>query len=324
MSDLEKSSDRSGEIEVTDHRLAALLEWVSNPATLAEEIAWSAQEFQGIRDWLKAHKAAASLRQKAVRTELIALRRVALAGLAHKLTGGNHMKPTATWLAELTDEGFATLLAEVTGEQTPIALWRTSKREGDGLRMWFEREEILGGRPMYAGKQSYRGVSDAARRLLDDIQIEGTSFTVQEAADRLATALEEDGIQVHQALRGTPLTQLVRNAIHRAADGYELLVDREGRTARVPAFVTYEDNEGITRVPFHSASLEQFQAFVELHEEKAAALTRRAEEYRTLLAALELVHQDASTNCVRTLNETRRRRNLKAQAAELLNQGDAA
>lgn len=308
-------------LEVSDTSLEALRAWVVDPATRVEDIAWNAGEFQSVRDWLKAHRSAQELRRKAVRVELIALRRVGLGGLAAKLTGSNQLKPVAKWLAELPDEGFSNLLDEITGEETPITLWRASKREEDKVQKWIQHEDELSGRPHYnPPTQRYRdgflGPAEAARRLLHDMQLEGTTFTVQEAADRLTLLLEEDGIHVHQAMRGTPVTQLVRNAIHRATDGYEVLVNREGETARVPDFVTYETSNGVARVPWSSASIAQLQAFVEMHEDKARVLAQRAQEYRTLLDGLTTVTPDDSASCARTLTEARRRRNFRAALAE--------
>lgn len=299
-----------GAVAVSDESLDALLTWVTDPSTRVEDIAWNSQEFQAVRDWLKAHESAQHLRRKAVRVELIALRRVATEGLASKLSGSSQVKPTARWLGTLTDEGFADLLEQLTGEETPISLWRRAKKEQEKVNSWLEWEDHLTGRPtdpLLEQEYRFQGAAHAARQLLADLQIEGTSFTVQEAADRLAIALEEDGVHVHQALRGTPLTQLVRNAIHRDAEGYETFANQENQPVRVPAFVTYETNNGVVRVPWHVASLEQLKAFVEIHESKARALADRAQEYRNLLDVLERLELDPGDGCETALAIAKRR-----------------
>ncbi|MDK8171715.1 hypothetical protein QP735_04150 [Curtobacterium citreum] len=279
---------QTGTITVNDGSLANLLDWVVNTAT-PEQVAWSATEFIDMRDWLKAHKAAKDLRAKATRLEMIALRKVGIAGLSRKLT--RYQKNVADWLAGMTNEQFNAVLADITGAETPVGLMRKADAEEKQMRSRVRSLAILDGQ-VDTGYEAYRpyGLNESVKTILEEMSTVGEPFEVADAANALAKrwslANEEE---VPEALRGEPLREVVRRALREGAMGGDAYTDAAGERVRAPQFVTYSEagDSSYVRVPWATASVAQFRFQVGLKMQQANAMYERAMQSQRLLDAID-------------------------------------
>lgn len=166
--------------------LDGLIGWVLSAPV--EEVCWRLTEIGNIRDWLRAQKEATELRMKAVRLELVALRKVALGGLANKISASAQLRSCAKWLASLTDEEFSNVLVDIDGDRSPIALYRADKAQRDAMRDFMRRGDSPSQWEHRATDDRYRrGEGDlrtAATALLSEILEAGEPFTVMCARRR--------------------------------------------------------------------------------------------------------------------------------------------
>jgi hypothetical protein len=277
-------------LAVSDHSLNSLLEWVL--ASSAEEVTWTATEFTAVRDWLKTSKAAGELRIKATRLELVALRKVGLAGLAKKLP--NSQREVAEWLVTLTEEEFDFLLNSVLVADSPVGLKRRSQQEE---RAVWTRLRAHSGRAGHvdAGYENYSpyGLNEAIKVVLEDISTSGESFSVAQAADALAVKLGEQE-DIPDILVGEPLKEVIRHALRHTESRSETSVNSDGQAVRVPEYVTYTEAAqlGYARVPWETAGLAQFRLMVGMRRRQVSSVIERYEQANRLLEVLQRVSEE--------------------------------
>lgn len=266
-------------------RIDDLLVWVLDAPI--DEICWRLTEIGELRDWARVQQEATELRIRAVRLELVALRRVAQGGLDKKIAGVAQFRSAARWLATLTDEEFATVLDEIDGQKTPIMLYRDDRaaRQAmeEALASHGDSEWEDSPRGAYA---TYRADKDdqhyrrAVTLVLDEVLKHGEPFTVAEAADRLADRLGLESRIREETSEG--LRELVRAAIRGG--------DRSARVdawASLPIAFTVQDGDGIyTRVPATSATLGHLLAHEREIRGRAEAALMRADELSEMLNRL--------------------------------------
>lgn len=277
---LAQRSQQTGIAEVTDATVGALLDWVvtANP----EDVCWRTTELKSVRNWLAAHKAAKDLRIKAVRLELVALRKVGLAGLSERLPGGGQARSAAEWLAGCSDEQFDELLEDVSATSTPIGLFRKFRagetavdRWGVGRRYYsdapYERDETP------VSDDRWQRVAEAANTVLDSLEAESEICTVDDAASELQGVLQREAREWVD-FPVPPLRDVIRHAMAVSSRPGEWILGN-GLAAKVPRFVTwYSHSEGEPmRVPFAVANIDQLRAMVQLRRDKAEQAVRAAE-----------------------------------------------
>lgn len=281
-------------LEVSDESIGRLLDWVLEASP--QEVTWNADRISEMRDWLKTHKAAKDLRVKAVRLELIALRKIGVAGLAGKIKA--QQGSAAKWLASLGDDEFTNVLSTVSAADTPIGLHRRSISESNDVRWWIENARISDGHVIHGiAGETFHSVDlhNAVRRVLEEVTTDGESFTIAEAADRLSEALHREGrIEEYSEpyaaiLRGEPLREVVRRATRVASD--DTYQDEFGEELSRPDFVTYtEDGRGgYVRIPWQSAGLEQFRFMISLRRDQLDTMRRKVDRLEKALALMESV-----------------------------------
>lgn len=256
-------------------RMDNLTTWVLDAPV--EEVCWRLTEVGDISAWLRAQKAATELRVKAVRLEFIALRKVAAGGLSHKISGVAQLKSAANWLASLTEEEFATVLDEIDGEKSPIALYRADVAQRSAMRTamteedranWRERMNDWNARYNSDEQQVRRSVTTLLQSILD----EGEPFEVAEAADKLADTLGLDLEVRRDTAEG--LREMVRTAIRRGDK-----VQRLSGWNYLPVAFTVQTSEAkYVRVPATAASLGHLAAHAHEVLRRAEASMRHAED----------------------------------------------
>jgi len=265
-------------LELNVENLSAIADWVKEYAS-PEQLAWASSDFKQLRDLLQAQKAATELRVQAVRLECVALRRVALAGLAEKLSASN--RSAALWFGEMSEDEFEQAIADCQNATSPIAFMRQMKREkGDYLR-WFEG-----------------GGSDEPEAELIDLKHEAKSilhslshlesFTVAEAADALYDRLKEtwDDEDLPREVAGAPLREVIRHVLRAPEPGSSLI--RVGdRVFTLPNYVTWQDSGEWRRVPWERALVKHVRYMAEMKQAQAKEMLEAAEEMTALYEALE-------------------------------------
>lgn len=270
-------------------KIDGLIEWVIKAP--AEEVCWRITEVGSIREWLKAQKESTNLRVRAVRLELIALRKVAGGGLSGKIAGAPQLRAAARWLASLTDAEFDVVLSEVDAEKSPIALYLADKRQRDAMRDALRDDD---GQSDWEAR-TYQGEYDqspkvekfraeqrrrAATILLDELIEDGQPFTVAEAAESLADRLGL-GIEA-RSNTAEGLREMVRTAIRKG--GRTVPVDE---WSVVPAVFTVQRADGAyERVPATRATLGHFYAHVHEIKARASEAMQHAEELHRALSKM--------------------------------------
>ena len=275
-----------------ESKLQQLAEWVSFHAS-PEQLAWESDKFRDMRKLLKEHKAAKHLRVAAVRLECIALRRIALAGLASKLT--NHYdRRAAEFFGEMTDEEFAEVLDDSEKTTTPFAVYKHYKGERDEPARWVYERSSDGGYPedrvheMVAHERHH--FAYATQQVLSDLAMGEAPFTVAEAAHKLLTHIESNmgdhEKEIPPEMAGEPLREVVRRVLR--APGPSELVYVDGNEVRIPGYVTFHPGDGDTwqRVPWEKATLSQLLNMVATREEQAHQMQRAAGNLRRLYESL--------------------------------------
>lgn len=259
-------------------RLDELVQWVI--AAPVEEVCWRLTELGSMRDWLKTQKQATELRIRAVRLEMVALRKVGLGGLAHKISG-SQLRPVANWLATLTDEEFAHCLRELDADKTPIALYRADRAEREQMREALSREEVEKWR--FSHSQGLRDsvVRASAATLLAEIVEVGEPFTVADAADRLAERLGLD-VEVREAT-SEGLREMVRSAIRRG----EQVVKFDHWSDLPVAFTVMTVDGAYQRVPATAAQVGHLFAHAHEIRQRAAAAEAQADRLDELCAQIK-------------------------------------
>ena len=256
-----------------------LVGWVMQAPV--EEVCWRITEIGSLRGWVQAQKEATELRRRAVRLEMIALRKVAQGGLATKIAGGPQNKAAATWLATLTDAEFARVLDEIDGERTPVALYRADKLERDAMAAELKRNDREHPAPFSGNPvDSDDRVRYAAETILREVIEDGETFTIAEAASRVADRLGLDSVIREETAQG--IAEMVRAAIRRgsrttAVDQFSVL----------PVAFTVADPDGhYVRVPASSASVGHLQAHASEVRKRAEETMRRAEELEEVVSRI--------------------------------------
>lgn len=275
-----------------ESKLQQLAEWVSFHAS-PEQLAWESDKFRDMRKLLKEHKAAKHLRVAAVRLECIALRRIALAGFASKLT--NHYdRRAAEFFGEMTDEEFAEVLDDSEKTTTPFAVYKHYKGERDEPARWVYERSSDGGYPedrvheMVAHERHH--FAYATQQVLSDLAMGEAPFTVAEAAHKLLTHIESNmgdhEKEIPPEMAGEPLREVVRRVLR--APGPSELVYVDGNEVRIPGYVTFHPGDGDTwqRVPWVKATLGQLLNMVATREEQAHQMQRAAGNLRRLYESL--------------------------------------
>lgn len=260
-----------------------LIQWVVEAPV--EDVCWRITELGTMRKWVAAQKAATDLRIKAVRLELIALRKVALGGLVDKISGAATLRASARWLAKLSDEEFATVLSELDGEKTPIALYQRQRAEAEAMRealrdksndasnyeVWRARHL---GRDYDFSEENRRR---SATSILEEIIEVGEPFTVSEAAERLADALGLDIDVRRQTADG--LREMIRTSIRRGDRSVKV-----DEWSSLPTVFTVALPSGeYVRVPATSATIANLRDHWIEVSQRALAATQRAEELGAML-----------------------------------------
>jgi hypothetical protein len=269
------------EVEQT-HRLRELRKWVQDAGpTDAAELAANAKK---ARDVIKALKASLDLAAEATRLEMAALRRLGELNRTDLLPRGSNLKTAARWLADLSPDTFSQLLVDLEPGQTTFSVYRQHMRsreeEEDRQRM----ANIGAGRPQrpvrgYDGPSQLE-IARAAETILESLTLRADTFTVSEAADELAEALE---IPSWNRPTHLGLEQIVRDAISQTP-----MRGSEDFPYSAPQFVTYHEADvGWVRVPWERASLTQLRFMAEYRKEQADQMVGAWKELQDLLARLD-------------------------------------
>jgi hypothetical protein len=270
---------RSGlPLELNVENLSAIADWVKEYAS-PEQLAWASSDFKQLRDLLKAQKAATDLRIQAVRLECVALRRVAIAGLAEKLSASN--RSAALWFGEMTDNEFEQTISDCQNATSPISFMRQMQRERGHLGAWFN-----GGHKEYVQNEPIDLKLETAAILqsLSDLE----SFTVAEAADALydQLSLVWDSNDLPREVAGAPLREVIRQVLRAPEPGSDLIRIGE-RVFTLPNYVTWHDSGEWRRVPWHRALLKHVRYMAEMKQAQARNMADAAEELTALYEALE-------------------------------------
>lgn len=264
-------------------KMDSIIDWVMQAPV--EEVCWRVTELGSMRQWLKTQKEATDLRIKAVRLELIALRKVAAGGLAHKISGAAQLRASAKWLAELTDEEFEVVLSDLDGERTPIALYQRDRAQREAMREALRDKSTDAARhEAWLSGQAARGLGEeeenrrsAATLILREVIEEGEPFTVSEAAERLADVLGLDVEVRRDTAEG--LREMIRSSIRRG--DRTMPVDA---WSRLPlAFTSQLPSGEYIRVPATRATIQHLHDhWYEVHA-RAVATAEHAEELAAML-----------------------------------------
>lgn len=287
-------------VHVDADSLAALAHWVQSVQNV-EEIAWNSDRFKQIRDWLREHKTAKELRIRAVRVEMIALRRVAQAGLTSKLTTSQD-RSAAEWAADLPDAEFEEMLSALEKVVTPYGFMRLYKGEKENVRSWLADSSHRGGvRVDETGEPVTQWRDESAVGLIfevnDILDAQGAeSFTVAGISDELRSRLVEylgdigvPSDPLMEVIAGEPLREVVRAVLRAPQPGQMVRVAGAGELP-VPKWVTYTDEGGVgerRRIAWGGASILQFKAMCAEREKQASDLVRRAARLRAVADAME-------------------------------------
>lgn len=275
--------------DVTPESLARLAQWVAEIAS-PEELAWEGDKFKHLRDWMKTHRAAKELRIQAVRIECIALRKVGMAGISHKLRSTWERK-AADWFASLSDERFRAILDDSANTTSPASVMNHYSGEERKVTDWISdrrahvEDEAGNERTFYD-----LGIAHAVSEVLADVVKDGEPFDVASAASVLYDRLNEESAyhdeQIPVELAGEPLREVIRRALRAPGPADRVAVG--DLTLTVPQFVTYQAAGGDCwqRVPWGSAVLWQLKKMVELRREQAASAERAAERMEALYTSL--------------------------------------
>lgn len=264
-------------------KMDSLIEWVVQAPV--EEVCWRVTELGSMRQWLKAQKESTELRIKAVRLELIALRKVAAGGLAHKISGAATLRASAKWLAGLTDEEFATVISELDGDRTPIALYQRDRAQRDAMREALrDKSGDSALHEAWLARRDVGGLDEAAERrrsaatyILREVIEEGEPFTVSEAAERLADAMGLDVEVRRETSEG--LREMIRTSIRR---GDRTLPVDEWSDLPI-AFTSHLPSGEYVRVPATRATIQHLQDHWYEVNARAVATTRHAEKLASML-----------------------------------------
>lgn len=270
---------RSGlPLELNVENLSAIADWVKGYAS-PEQLAWASSDFKQLRDLLQAQKAATELRVQAVRLECVALRRVALAGLADKLSTSN--RSVAIWFADMTEEQFEQVILDCQNHTSPLSFMRQMKREQGHYYVWFD------GGVSDEPDIDEIGLKSEAKNILHSLN-HLESFTVAEAADALYDRLKEtwDDDDLPREVAGAPLREVIREVLRAPEPGSSLI--RIGEMVfSLPNYVTWQDSGVWRRVPWKRALVKHVRYMAEMKQAQAKEMLKAAEEMTALYEALE-------------------------------------
>lgn len=276
--------------DVTPESLMRLAHWVSELAS-PEELAWEGDKFKHLRDWLKTHQAAKDLRIQAVRIECIALRKVGLAGLSHKLRSHLERK-AADWFAGLSDQRFQAVLEDSKLTTSPTSVMNYYSGEEKRVADWLsDRRQHIEDESGTVDPVYQLGLAHAVQEVLGAVVQDGEPFDVATVASDLYDQLNDSSYyhneQIPVELAGEPLREVIRRALR--APGPADRVQIGELTLTVPQFVTYQPPGGETwqRVPWGSAVLWQLKKMTELRREQARNAELAADRMQALYEALE-------------------------------------
>jgi uncharacterized protein (DUF433 family) len=279
------------DLEHADKGLALAARWVLEAAT-PQEITWHYPNLKDISEWLKVHHAASELRQKAIRLELIALRKIGRSGKTYISRLHVKVQKVAEWLAEMNDDSFNNLLNNVAGTDTPLGLLNRSKKETAAYMEWLKQKHTEdGGILNELGDVGYvpMDLNNAVRAILLEIVQAGDPFTVSDATETLMRKLHRNypELDFPDELTRGPLKQVVRMALRRGSDKATILVDQRGEHVRVPNLVTFQDERGYYyHVPFEAATLDQYEVMAEMRKEQMQIFARHFYEQNAHAEAL--------------------------------------
>lgn len=312
------------DLEHADRGLALAARWVLEAAT-PQEVTWHYPNLKDISDWLKVHRAASELRQKAVRLELIALRKIGKSGKEYISRLHVKVQKVAEWLADMTDENFNNLLNNVAGTDTPLGLLNRSKKETAAYMEWLKQKHTEdGGLLNELGETGYipMDLNNAVRAILLEIVAAGDPFTVSDATETLMMKLRRNypELDFPDELTRGPLKQVVRMALRRGSDKATLYVDQRGENVRVPALVTFQDERGYYyHVPFDTARLDQYEVMSEMRKEQMQVFARHFYEQNAHAEALRKAH-----NLYPTVNKVSDLHEIALQMGFLVREEQAA
>ena len=270
-------------LELNVENLSAIADWVKDYAS-PEQLAWASSDFKQLRDLLQAQKAATELRVQAVRLECVALRRVALAGLAEKLSPSN--RSAALWFADMNDAEFEQVIVDCQNATSPISFMRQMKRERHDYYVWFEGG--LSDEPDI----DYTRLNSEVKNILHSLN-HLESFTVAEAADALYDHLkhEWDYDDLPREIAGSPLREVIRQVLRAPEPGSSLIRIGE-QVFCLPNYVTWQDSGVWRRVPWERALLKHVRYMAEMKKTQAKEMLEAAEEMVLLFETLEAVSKN--------------------------------
>jgi hypothetical protein len=295
---MNKTTDLARSAPAMVDRLEEVIAWVVTAPV--EDVCWQLTEIGSVREWLRVQKAATDLRIRAVRLEMVALRRVASGGLAAKIAGSGELRVAAVWLSTLTDEEFDTVLRELDGERTPIGLFRDDRAQREALAKSLGKDQdsqwerrISWDRSRADGEHFRRAVST----VLDEVLEVGEPFTVAAAADLLADRL---GLEMEvRTDTAEGLREMVRSAIRNG--GKSIRVDE---FSSMPVIFTVQKDDGeYVRVPASQATIGHLAAHEREIRDRAEATLRRADELQETLSVLIMSASNFEASDLRTLQE---------------------
>lgn len=248
-----------------------------------EEVCWRITEIGTLREWAQAQKDATALRMKAVRLELIALRKIAQGGLSAKIGGAPQLRSCAKWLATLSADEFGEVLEQIDGERSPIGLYRADKAQRDAMAEALSKEQrpsnwqhVVNWKRPPVSVEDGAELRSAATVLLRDLLDEGEPFTVSEAAERLGQRMGLDVEVRGETAEG--LREMVRSAIRHGSRNLPV-----NAWAIVPVAFTVEQADGeYVRVPASKASIGHLVAHEREVRRRAEATMKQADELRSL------------------------------------------
>ncbi len=254
-----------------------------------------------IRILMKAMKGAQMLRAKAIKLELLCLRRLAVLGHTPRGIHGS----TVVELAKVSDAEFEDILTWADSTEfapsTIVRRWgyardsKAARERGDIADADILRRRQYG-QPPHTDLVNHpqEHIEHTAHQVLADLSRDEDEFTTDDAAEMLADELQvnwEDSV-TRQGLR-----EIIREAIMR--EHHEPTVTLipsgggEGSGLSIPSLITFKTDEWV-RIPWRCAELDQleFMADYRRHQAKEIAATAdKLEDLFRFLTALGCDHK---------------------------------
>lgn len=264
-------------------------------ASSTEDTVEFADKMAKLRRWMDIQKESQDIRIAALKLECLALRKIGQVFLDNPYAGIKlppRLKRSALAFGKLSDREFREMMSDIKHPMAPSTVVLMKAREQEQEDLAKRLRDVLAGdmqRPLNV--YEHLDVRFAAAKLLSELMLDNTPFTVAEAALQLAQRLEgdpgEDSFWMDEQIQ-VVLRDIIRRALtEEGAAVRDRPIYTNGEDVQMPRFITYqEEGIGWVRVPWVYASLDQLEAMAKLRRAQVKALDIVASDLEALLVEL--------------------------------------